>query len=387
MSRPTYDAKYTGELKLFSAENSGRPRKSNVDLETLRSNIELFKRRQGVTQRELAEFTGLQQGTISKILSGLIVPSDSIVRQLALALQVPVEALYKYRSVPDDTSQVFRRRTNVRKSELESCRASALIAYDQVSELLRSLELDLDRCYELKQLVTDLEPVDAAITVREFLGITSPVISNLTAWVESLGIVVMPMRMNKVNIDGFLFPDDRQPMIFLKAGLPGDRQRFTLAHELGHFLLHGNSAATDEQTQEFEANQFAAELLMPAKVAKSQLRQLRFNELEELKRIWKTSMQMIIVRAKNLQAISENQAYTLHKKLSVAGWKLREPSSSAIPAEKPTIVKQLLKYHQDELNYSTLDFCRAFEIDTEEFQHMYGHLLSDAPEAPLRIVK
>lgn len=62
--------------------------------------------------------------------------------------------------------------------------------------------------------------------------------------------------------------------------LPLQRQRFTLGHELGHFMLpkhnhrmgclsrdlhmsSSNSGLTDSQQVEVEANQFAAELLMP----------------------------------------------------------------------------------------------------------------------------
>ena len=44
------------------------------------------------------------------------------------------------------------------------------------------------------------------------------------------------------------------------------RQRWTLAHELGHYLLHARSGVCslfDEPTQEREANKYAAELLIP----------------------------------------------------------------------------------------------------------------------------
>ena len=67
------------------------------------------------------------------------------------------------------------------------------------------------------------------------------------------------------------------------------RQRFTIAHELGHYILHGNlnetlfvdkksrvhfrdqKSSTGESLQEQEANAFAASILMPEKMIKKEL--------------------------------------------------------------------------------------------------------------------
>lgn len=88
------------------------------------------------------------------------------------------------------------------------------------------------------------------------------------------------------DLSGFLVrskKDDRAIIGANKSHHP-HRQRFTIAHELGHFLLHeGNTihldegraaytinmrnsdSSTGEDNEEREANLFAAELLMPAK--------------------------------------------------------------------------------------------------------------------------
>ena len=60
--------------------------------------------------------------------------------------------------------------------------------------------------------------------------------------------------------------------IFLNGGDPVQRQRFTLAHEIGHILLHAERSVVDfrknldnpSTTEEIEANRFAADLLMPS---------------------------------------------------------------------------------------------------------------------------
>ena len=87
---------------------------------------------------------------------------------------------------------------------------------------------------------------------------------------------------------GFILRDGRQTIIGVNTRTSRRRQRFTIAHEIGHLLLHegtlivdhavrvnwrdeGSGMATD--TEEIQANTFAAELLMP--------RELVINSLEE----------------------------------------------------------------------------------------------------------
>src|SRR5205807_8592593 len=82
----------------------------------------------------------------------------------------------------------------------------------------------------------------------------------------------------KGGISGMLFRDARRKVIGVNSFHAPTRQRFTIAHELGHLLLHETRSMIvdthvyrrDEvssmgtQKEEREANAFAAELLMPA---------------------------------------------------------------------------------------------------------------------------
>jgi hypothetical protein len=84
---------------------------------------------------------------------------------------------------------------------------------------------------------------------------------------------------------GFLFVTPSGGLVFVNASDPVPRQRFTAAHELGHFVLHryemggrvsiadtpAEVELSDEQSNrhEREANRFAVELLMPAAVCRA----------------------------------------------------------------------------------------------------------------------
>lgn len=94
------------------------------------------------------------------------------------------------------------------------------------------------------------------------------------------------------DISGMLVPlpqpvDERKWAIVVNKAHSEVRQRFTIAHELGHLLLHGYKSAhadrafkvrlRDSQSsegsvlEEIEANRFAAELLMPASLLRGKL--------------------------------------------------------------------------------------------------------------------
>lgn len=106
-------------------------------------------------------------------------------------------------------------------------------------------------------------------------------------------------------------PDGRA-IIGVNASHSQSRQRFTIAHELGHLSLHGDaeyhfdqkilyrndvsSRATDEA--EIEANQFAAELLMPEPLLSKDVDGLELDdvEIEQLARKYQVSVQAMTIR-------------------------------------------------------------------------------------------
>ncbi len=79
------------------------------------------------------------------------------------------------------------------------------------------------------------------------------------------------------DLSGMLYREGTKAIIGVNATHPSTRQRFTIAHEIGHFLLHGErsmfvdksvvfrdrSSSLGTDVEEIEANQFAAALLMP----------------------------------------------------------------------------------------------------------------------------
>lgn len=118
--------------------------------------------------------------------------------------------------------------------------------------------------------------------------------------IECLNIGVSKEAFINPKIAGFLQTKTKtgKPVIVVNEANSEERQRFTIAHEIGHFLLHSAQAThvddmdtadpvfyRDEissqavQLKEIEANQFAAELLMPQFKLKKDISELKEKNL------------------------------------------------------------------------------------------------------------
>lgn len=92
------------------------------------------------------------------------------------------------------------------------------------------------------------------------------------------------------------------PIIVYNKSLLGDRQRFTLAYELGHLVLHSSLSDFGDRDIDHEANLFAAEFLMPANDIRPDFKDgLTIQKLADLKKKWKVSMQALLYRAHDLE--------------------------------------------------------------------------------------
>lgn len=114
----------------------------------------------------------------------------------------------------------------------------------------------------------------AAERLLESLGITQPPVP-VEDIAHRLGIVVMRDAMRDVS--GMLLRDSGPSVIAVNSSHSPRRQRFTIAHELGHFQLHrgvfvdpdtrinlrSSRASSGVDREEIQANAFAAALLMP----------------------------------------------------------------------------------------------------------------------------
>lgn len=165
-------------------------------------------------------------------------------------------------------------------------------------------------------------------TARDLLsrmGVTGPPVDPVRI-AKALGISVVNVDPPEESVSGFLIredPESRRPIIGINRHHHPLRRRFTVAHELGHYLLdhegdwhvdnlqmsrRDERASAGEHAPEIEANQFAAALLMPrlwlAKDLEGQPLDLRHeDELIELAQRYRVSTQAMTYRLVNLDLL------------------------------------------------------------------------------------
>lgn len=122
------------------------------------------------------------------------------------------------------------------------------------------------------------------------------------------------------DVSGFFVMTDTDSNITYNKRNGKVRQRFTIAHEIGHYILHSkeqpifidktpsvmfrnNSSSTGEDFKEREANAFAASLLMPKKLIEQEILHSPNDvdqAIEHLANKFKVSQQAMSFRLSNL---------------------------------------------------------------------------------------
>lgn len=179
------------------------------------------------------------------------------------------------------------------------------------------------------------------------------------------------------------FADDhrRRPIVILSADRPADRVRLSLAHELGHLVMHQPLPATPSIHE--EADHFAGAFLLPAEAMRQEIGSTTTLEsFLSLKLKWGVSVQALIVRAHELGLITPRKYRTLFQRLSARGWRMHEPLSSRVPLERPRAVRQTAELiFGRRIDYSKLATKVAYP---ESFvrELMEAHASKDAEPGP-----
>lgn len=319
----------------------------------------------GISQTDLSKkVKGLSQSNLSKFEKGFDVLSENVINELINVLDFPVKFFTK--TINNDIEIAhYRKKSGITKAlkvQLES--NNKIIGYliDQLNDSVDYPDFSL-RSLDPEEYT----PEEAAKFTRKLMGLDKrePVI-NIFEYFESKGIVVVEFDDVSEKFDGVSFLTDKGiPVIIINKNFPNDRKRFTLAHELGHILMHctgdfPNPVHRDEKQKENEANRFASEFLMPAFGIQNSLIGLNLYDLAPLKKYWHTSKQSIIRRAKDLRCISDNRATYFMIELSRMGE--RKVEKTLVDIDEPIIFRNSYELHKKELNYSDEDLSKAFSL-------------------------
>jgi Zn-dependent peptidase ImmA (M78 family)/DNA-binding XRE family transcriptional regulator len=334
----------------------------------------------GWTQTDLARDSGLEQSDISRWERGLRIPNEEQIAHLAGALRVPAALL---------TSDVRLTQPVHRTQRAETKRVERMVngrielARLAASRLLADLNIDTPFEFPTADDPAPPDPEDAAEAIRRVWRVPAGPIRDLTALIESAGAVVLPVDFGDSSVlaaYAHLRGDHRWCFLNTRS-VDGARVRFSLAHELGHALLHWDRFdAPNGKDAEREAHRFAAALLMPRREMIAALGRIRFSldELVTYRMRWGVSVQALITRARDLKLISADQQTRLWRQISARGWRRSEPGN--VPLERPSVLSDALAIHRTQHGYSEaelaeiagLDLARLAELLPEQFARGEG---------------
>ncbi|NDV47454.1 ImmA/IrrE family metallo-endopeptidase [Paludibacter sp. 221] len=316
----------------------------------------------GISQTELASnITGLSQSNLSKFEKGLGTLSNDVLSKIIDFLGFP-ESFYKVKISNKVENAHFRRKSGMTKKERSQIEYSnKLIGYiiDQMAESIVFPDLSI----RLIDLEDSYSPEYAAQYTRKYLGLKDEPVRDVFSLLERNGVIIVEFDYNVDLFDGVSFvTDEGYSIIIINKNFSNDHKRFTLAHELGHLIMHssGDFLIPDYRDKEQEANRFASEFLMPAEIISKSLRGFKLSYSVELKRYWLTSMASIIRRAKDLRCISQSQYQYFNIELSRKGYKKKEPVNVYI--DNPKIFSESIRLHEEELDYTKEEMASAFHI-------------------------
>lgn len=326
--------------------------------QTIGVRLERARKAAGLPLRALGDAIGVSHTLIAKFETGKLTPNSTQLLAAAKALGVKVEYLLR----PGLLSKVhveYRMKSRQGAKERHRVEAAVLDLAERRFELEQFFPTPPTATFAVPGTVPAAindyaEAEKAADAIRGAWKLGHDPIANLIDILEAHGVRVFASRGCDQVFDGLMMRLDagtagKWPIILIDDQWPGDRQRFTLAHELAHLVLHGRIAATDGKgmslKEETACNRFAGAFLLPGDVLRRQLGSNRTGfeprELQLLKRAYGASMACILYRAKDLGIINDSLFSSWMVGWRQKGWHKLEPGEQ-IPAEQPRLFEHLV---------------------------------------------
>ncbi|MFP4231489.1 MAG: helix-turn-helix domain-containing protein [Spirochaetaceae bacterium] len=277
-----------------------------MGIESIPANLVRYRKAKGITQQQIAKDIGISRQAYSAIEAGKSVPKSGTLVALAEALDSSVPDILA--DPPSFSLLRFRSGRSMPKSE--QARRDVLLHdfrrwLDDYSFLENLLEVGSKWRFED---VDSYDPVEAAAQARNAIDVEADEpIDDIIGLLESSGAKVFTRDFELPKVFGFSAARaDNGPAIAVNtsSGISIERQIFTVAHELGHLIMHEKSyvgvAGDGSDDEEAEANQFGSHFLLPKKAFAQELEESSGLPLVDLvlhiKRKFRVSYKTVLFR-------------------------------------------------------------------------------------------
>ena len=295
-------------------------------------NIKKYRLLSGYSMRDFADVLNVSHQTVKKYEDGTMMPTSTRLIEIAKVLNVKISDLVYEYNIPTLKYVNFRKNKTLIKKKEEGLK---MLIADEIAKYIEILNYaDETYSYDKEKWNFEVNNIDEleniAIKVRRILGVSDDcALENLTDKLEDNNFLILEINFEE-KFDGFCEQVDNLAFIILSSK-GYERNRFTLAHELGHLILKFNEDLDDSEKERY-CDYFASCLLMPKKAMKRELElgqrklinNISINELMLLAKEYQVSINAVIMRLYSLNIIDENKKKNLFILLSKYGLKTKQ---------------------------------------------------------------
>lgn len=334
----------------------------------------------GFSLEELAAELGgvVTRQALWKYEQGKARPSAVVLAKLSRALRTPAAVLWR-EPVYSVQFIAYRKGSGLLKRDQAQVEASVALAVEERLRLSERAGLEAGQGVpQQRYAVASLDEAEAAaqeLRARWILGIDP--IASVTGVLEDHGVHVIEIEAAE-RFDGIsaLAYDQTGAVagaaVVTRQGIPGERQRLDLAHELGHLVLDVSSAIDEEKA----AFRFAGAFLAPSDAVRREVGTQRafvqLAELRLLKRRFGMSIQALLRRLCDLEIITASHYRQWCIDINRLGYRKDEPDR--MPAESSLWLRR-----------TVLRATAEGQIDREEAERVLGEAIE--LDQPLSLVE
>lgn len=328
--------------------------------------LRVARQRLGISLTKLAEESGVSLRSLSSYENGRKAPTDASLTKLAKALAVPPEFFERemIETIPVETVS-FRKLTRTTATRRDSVLAAASLTvefFEFVESRFRLPQPDLPT-------LEKANPEQAAEMLRCEWDLSDRPIANVLHLLEAKGVRVAALKHEHRDVDAFCFIRDCVPYVLLNTGKTAERQRFDLAHELGHLVLHADDEMdpANSKQRETEANRFASAFLMPRTGVSAQaMASASLERVLAARSYWKVSAMAMTHRLHELKLLSDWQYRAMCITLSDLGYRSSEPGGQ-VPETSQLLRKVMFGADQRITPREAAKHLRLNPIDIQQF--------------------
>lgn len=334
----------------------------------------------GLTKSNLAALANVSATSISYYESGMHTPKPGILERIAEALKIPTDYFYQA-ELPADGHLLFFRALRRQKKQLQD---QWTVYAEWIESILKYYLQFLDfpplniPDFSFGKNWENVSPEmieDAARKTREYMGLGNGPIPNLVRLVENFGVPVIRIDMDDSE-DAFScwLLDKSLPIAVLSTEVSSCRDRMSLAHELGHLVLHRHITPTESNLKilEKQAKLYASTFLAPDNGYAQDLKRVNLDAFLGLKKKWGVSVAAQIMRCFQLDIINEQYRTYFMTQLSRKGWRKEEPYDDSIPLEQPNLLKESTKLILNQVGISKDDIIASCALYPEDIARCIG---------------